>query len=459
MSVARKLMPNGNLSPHFYYRFMVNGRTHSGTTGCTTEREALKFEKSIIRTLRAQRSAQAVVENFRDVLAGDKRVALDEAFDRLLAKPRKRKMGDKQEHNKRAYWADFLAFIYDRYPGAKHLSDVTQPMAEEYIQHLRSAGKYVRGIAYRPKYARQAIAYENPHSALSPRTCNVYHKTLQQVFDVLSEDASLIQNPFRAIDALANESEQREAFTPDELKRIGEAARGTFLYPLFAIGISTGLREGDICTLEWSEVDLGEGRITRRMRKTGKTVRIPILPSLKQYLESELLPQRGDSPYVLPEHAEVYQKNPSGISYRVRKFLEGEPLGIATTRKVDSRSREVSIKDVHSLRHTFCYLAAVHGVPANIVQSIVGHVDPRITEMYMNHATDQMKREKLASMPNYLGLPEAAAGVRAMTVEERVAELLRRMTPDNMGEWPTLRDQALALLRPSAGRSVGNSRP
>ena len=45
-------------------------------------------------------------------------------------------------------------------------------------------------------------------------------------------------------------------------------------------------------------------------------------------------------------------------------------------------------------------------MPFNIVKSVVGHVDPRITEMYMDHANDEMKRQKLSQMPNFLGLPE-----------------------------------------------------
>ena len=53
-----------------------------------------------------------------------------------------------------------------------------------------------------------------------------------------------------------------------------------FILALFAIGTCTGLREGDICTLRWSEVDLESGWITRRTSKTGSIVTIPILSIL-----------------------------------------------------------------------------------------------------------------------------------------------------------------------------------
>jgi hypothetical protein len=36
-------MPNGKLSPTYYYDFKVDGKRFTGTTGCTTAREAQKF--------------------------------------------------------------------------------------------------------------------------------------------------------------------------------------------------------------------------------------------------------------------------------------------------------------------------------------------------------------------------------------------------------------------------------
>ena len=43
---------------------------------------------------------------------------------------------------------------------------------------------------------QKAIAYEAGCVKLSPRTVNVYHKTLQQIFGTLADDASLMENPF-----------------------------------------------------------------------------------------------------------------------------------------------------------------------------------------------------------------------------------------------------------------------
>lgn len=482
VSVFRKRMPNGDLSPTFYYRVMVGRKRYTGSTGCTRQADALKFERDKLDVLRKQRSARAVVENFRDELAGGRRVELDKAFDLFRGKPRRKPVGPKQMASKESYWADWLAFLKARYPSARRLSDVTLEMAQSYICQLRENGKFDKEVGYKLKYRRSAVTYEAGCVKLSPRTVNVYHKTLQQIFDTLADDASLIDNPFRKVLKLDNEYEQRDAFTPEELKKIGEASRTNdpFVFALFVLGMGTGLREGDICTLRWQEVDLAGGWITRRMSKTGKLVRIPIMPSLRAFLDQALATRTLDQEFVLPEHAAIYLSNPSGIGYRVRAFLEG--LSIVTTRKVDGRSRAVSVKDVHSLRHTFCYLAAIHGVPANIVQSVVGHMDERMTQMYMDHASDQVKREKLSQLPDYLGQlqqegtdrsavtatapafvlelpPEAPTSKAVFEAIGKAISLLEHMRERDLSCWPDLREETLALLRAVALPSAAAPQP
>ena len=109
------------------------------------------------------------------------------------------------------------------------------------------------------------------------------------------------------------------------------------------------LREGDICTLKWSDIDLAERLITRETRKTGTEVQIPIS---NQFYELLTATPRTESEYVFPKHAQMYLENPDGVSYRIKKFLDG--LGIRTTRIPNGRTRAISVKDLHSCRHTFC---------------------------------------------------------------------------------------------------------
>ncbi|UDQ98848.1 tyrosine-type recombinase/integrase [Lentisphaerota bacterium WC36G] len=219
---------------------------------------------------------------------------------------------------------------------------------------------------------------------LSPRSINGYMVKLNEVFNLLVDDINLTQSPFSRIKKLEQSQEKREAFSPDELALIFEKAND-FIRGLFTIGLYTGLREADICLLKWNEVNLAERLITRTTRKTQKEVMIPIMPPLAIFLQEQA--SKDESEYVLPEHAEMYEKNVSGISHRVKKFLEG--INIITSKVPKGRTRAVSVKDVHSLRHSFCYYAGMHNVPLAVVQAVVGHMSPEMTKHYSMHANQQ----------------------------------------------------------------------
>jgi len=444
MSIYRRKMPNGKLSKRYYYDFRHNGKRFFKSTGLVTEREAKNFEKEFVDNLKKAKSAKKVVEDFRDALNGGKKLVLNESvFELFLSKYLQRKnasgkkpkrIGLQRKANKKAQWCDFVAFVLDNYSEVKYLSEVSNHIAEEYISFLRTSGKYNKQVQFRHKGHRRNIKYQIKSESLSPATCNSYHNTLSQVFYVLAWEASLETNPFKEIPKLSNDYESREAFTPEELRLIGKNA-DDFLYPLFAIGINSGLRKCDICLLKVSEIDLAGGWITHKTSKTKKVVKIPILNQISGYL-SELVEKTtiANQEFLLPAHAKMYKSNRTGISYRVKRFLES--IGIKTTKKVEGRSREVSIKDIHSCRHTFCYLAAVNGVPYPIVKNLVGHVSERVTQLYTDHVTDEMKKLKMQYMPDYLGRPQDSSKITdGVTVESRDQKLLRiieSITPTNM---------------------------
>lgn len=396
----------------WYYEFMCRGKRHFGTCeGAKNQRQAEAFERSV-REKATQaaglKSVKALYETFREDLTGGKKISLDEAFELAMKKPRKRTPAEKQISIKRGIWQDFLDFMHGEHPEIVNLSDVRKTHSEEYVALIRESGKYNKAIQYsrtgKKRNASQTISYNAPENIqLSPRTTNYYQVVCTEVFNLLKDDAGLQENPFSGILKLDMKNETREAFSPDELKTIFDNLDG-FTRPLFMMAVWTGLREGDICTLKWSDVDLERRIISRKTRKTGAKVQIPISDQLYDML---IATPRTESEYVYPKHAEMYLANPSGVSYRVKQFLEG--LGIETTRIPEGRTRAISVKDLHSCRHTFCYYAGLAGIPLSVVQSIVGHMSPEMTKHYSAHASIEDKRrgmKKLSFAPISLPKPK-----------------------------------------------------
>lgn len=404
---VRKRNTSIGQTAEYHYEFMQSGKRYYGVCEkCTTEREAEVYEKNIkatIKKLAEQKNVKTLVENFRDELTGGDNITIAQGYDVSLKKPRRRHPSPRRAILKVAHWRDFTAFMKATYPDIEFLSQVSRAHAEAYIAYIRSNGRYDKSISYKRGKTR---IRRHSEDTLSNATLIEYQMTLAEVFTILREDAGIIENPFAMIPRLARKPETREAFTKEELQTISERF-DAFTRPLFTIAIATALREGDICTLEWSEIDFKSSVIIRRkMRKTGYSVEIPIMPPLMAYLGElraavdQRLPDEY-SLYVLPEHAKMYLSNPSGISYRIKQFLE-KTCEITTTRLPEGRSRAISVKDLHSCRHTFCYYAGVYGIPLNIVQSIVGHMTPEMTSHYSAHATREAKRQKMSMMPDLL---------------------------------------------------------
>ena len=403
MSVAKRKTSGGE-TDEYHYDFSQNGKRYRGVCeGCTTRTAALGYEKTLrekVKALSEQKSVGALVENFKRELTGGDKITLDAAFELYLAKPRRKQPSAQQQQINRSQWNDFVAFMHTTYPAIEQLDCVSRLHAESYIRQLREKGRFVRTIRYQRVIQGKSVEHSyEAQSRLSGRTVNAFHKTLKSVFSKLQEEAGILYNPFE-FDMMDNDSESRDAFTPAELKLISDNL-DPFVRPLFLIGICTGLSEGDICTLRWSEIR-DERWIIRRRRKTGAALEIPILPPppLANFLR-EQKPLSAGSEYILPEHAAMYASNPSGISYRVKSFLEG--LGIQTTRTGRNRGRATSVKDVHSLRHTFAYLAGCYQIPLPVVQSILGHMSPEMTRHYQAHADREAKEKYLAKLPTLIG--------------------------------------------------------
>ena len=376
----------------WYYDIQVDHKRYKGTCeGCTTKRQAEAFEQAMkekVKQAAGLKSVKALYETFRDDLTGGRKIFLDEAFELAERKPRSRMPAEKYAAMKRTVWADFLAFMHGEHPDVKNLIDVTDAHAQAYIALLQKSGRYEKTISYSRGDGKKArtITTQKAEGALSARTVRLHQTVCAEVFTLLVKDAGLQENPFAGIRRAKSDAKTREAFTPDELQTIFDNLDG-FTRPLFMMAVWTGLREGDICTLKWSDVDLESRLITRETRKTGTVVQIPISNQLYALLTAT---PRTESEYVFPKHAEMYLANPSGVSYRVKQFLEG--LGIQTTRKPEGRTQAISTKDLHSCRHTFCYYAGMAGIPLAVVQSIVGHMSPEMTKHYSAHASIEDKR-------------------------------------------------------------------
>jgi integrase len=322
----------------------------------------------------------------------------------------------------RAYegvWTQFQTWIESEHPDVKSLRGVTWEVAKGYLDGLAKRG-------------------------VSNGTYNIHLSLMRYVFKVLREQAKLVENVWLKFSPLEVTRESRRELTIDELTLVCSKAKGE-MKTLFCIGLYTGLRLGDCATLKWGETDLKRGLIRRipnkiRRKKGAKgLVQISIHPVLRGVLAA--IPGSKTDGYVLPETASIYMGNHrSRLANHIQQHFED--CGIETKKKRDHGLYKAVDVGFHSLRHSFISMCAMNNVPLSVVQSLVGHSSPLMTEHY-SHSNRLAEQNAIAALPaiGNGNMPTVKPAKR--TRDELLREAIESMTPKN---FKTKKAAALELL-------------
>lgn len=387
---------------------------------------ALQKHDTLRDEIRKKQNLEELQQRIIELKTGGrfKPVKLADLADSWARIPRKREPDERYAGQCKAGLRRFAAFIVQRFPSVDDLAAVTR-------EHV---------AAFMEKEAARGV---------SPKTWNDTLKLLRGTFKHLQPEADAYRRYLIATPTRESETVNRAPFAPAELKAVLDATQGDeFARPVIVTGVCTAMRRGDVCLLKWADVDLERGFITVKTAKTGQTVTIPIFP----LLNDELQKQKGNgSEYVFPDQAAMYQANPDGITWRIRKVLaeagfkdkadaeEGEKIRGEIHADRKGGLRRASIRGFHSFRVTWVTLALTAGVPLELVQKVTGHKTAEIVlKHYFQPGREAFRKALQSAMPKLL-----MTGAKPR--DEQLKDILRRMNPKK------LRDRALALLAEHGG--------
>lgn len=181
---------------------------------------------------------------------------------------------------------------------------------------------------------------------------------------------------------------------------------------LLALAVVTAMRKGEILGLRWSDIDMvkQEIRISRTVNyytgygfvetdgKTKSSVRVIKLPSflfgmLKKHhalqLEDKLMVGDAwvDRDLVFPRKDGDFMRR-NTLDYHVDRLLE--KAGLPSVR-------------FHDLRHSAATILLAMGVPANVVQELLGHADIKMTLGTYGHVLPSMHKDAVDKMDGLYG--------------------------------------------------------
>ncbi len=271
----------------------------------------------------------------------------------------------------------FVKWLDAAHPEIKRVREVSLRICSEYWKHLEKEGK-------------------------SASTRNNNLSALNVIWSCVHAPMELDSNPWAAIRRDQGGSIRYQPFTQEELDSLRRMAAvfRTLAEPEFwpaaiEAGLYTGLRLGDIATLDWSELPLDDSFLilvpnkTKHWDEDRVAVHSLSLPWVK------LLPERRPEGLIWPMAAECY-----AAGRLSKEFTEmAKAAGIVLDREPEEgerRTMNVRLKCFHSLRHTFATIALKHGVTQEELRDQGNWSGTEVIDAHYNHAKLELAKKAAA---------------------------------------------------------------
>ncbi len=212
----------------------------------------------------------------------------------------------------------------------------------------------------------------------SPVTVNIEFRTLKAAFNQAVKWEFMEENPFSKSSTVRVPEKPPVYFSREEFLKFLAEVQEPLLKDLFLFAVQTGLRKGEITSLQWSNIDLERKLVLVRndfgfLTKTGKTRAVPMNESVFTML-SRMKNGNSDCPLVF--HRDGKQLTQSYLSHKFKKSVRAAKLND-------------SLK-FHSLRHTFATWLVQNSVSLFEVQKLLGHSDIKVTQVYAHLMTEEL---------------------------------------------------------------------
>lgn len=230
---------------------------------------------------------------------------------------------------------------------------------------------------------------------LSPRTAGHVHRVVHKALAVAVQWNIVSRNVAGAAEPPKVPAAEIEILSEDAARLLLQKLRGRSLYMLALLGLTTGMRRGELLALRWSDVDLDGAKLTVEQSieqtkagglrfKSPKTkhgrraIGLPasVIGELRQHRKEQLEQRLRLGMGKMPDDALVLAT------------WEGKPRSPNSTTKEWTRAlAELKLPKVslHALRHTHASQLIASGMDVLTISRRLGHSSPTITLNVYGH--------------------------------------------------------------------------
>lgn len=252
---------------------------------------------------------------------------------------------------------------------------------------------------------------------LALRAKGLSDSTVRQVYtigraigDAAVRDGALGRNPFAAVPRPRITRKEAAHLTVEQVRDLLEAASSSRYRLLFELMVNTGLRRGEALALRWADVDIKrrtlfvrgtlvrlDGRLTVTEPKTTKARRtVPLSREALATLERLRVRRDGDRALVEGLWHET------GFVFTTQDGEPCEPRNALRALKVAATTAGLGDIGLHTLRHSAATVMLNHGVPINVVSSILGHSGIEVTVDIYGHVAPHVSLDAVGVLSDAL---------------------------------------------------------
>ena len=232
---------------------------------------------------------------------------------------------------------------------------------------------------------------------LSGNTVRGIHMLLHEIMEYALKENMILKNPTNGTTIPKIEPIELQVLNEKQLKTFISALQSDKAWSdFFYLEIMTGLRRGEICALQWSDLDMVEKKLYVNISasyqgEVGKTKtlyseRVIKLPQSVYEVLIERL-KTSQSEWIFPHPKDTSKPMPGDIALRrLRKILES--AGLPHIR-------------FHDLRHTFATHAVSASIDPKTLSSILGHSKASFSLDRYGHVTAGMQKGAAKTMGRF----------------------------------------------------------
>jgi integrase len=247
---------------------------------------------------------------------------------------------------------------------------------------------------------------------LSPRTVQYIHVTLHKALKQAVNDGLVKRNVCEAVKPPQLRREEIKPLTSKQAKLLLKTIRGDRLEALYVVGITAGLRQGELLGLKWEDADLKRGTLQVRRTLSGLKNGQPIFGSPKTARSKRSIQLTEKAVEALKRHRELqveeeqrlaglWQDHGLVFATRVGTPINRRNLVIRSLRPLLDRAGLPKIR-FHDLRHTCATLMLCGGIHPKVVQELLDHASVTITLDTHSHVLPSMQGEAAEKMNSML---------------------------------------------------------